>query len=58
MQDALCLVAYIEFIKGGETAFDKSKSCDKAESQTEFLVGVRMVFLRESQVLVRAGFRQ
>ena len=24
--------------------FDKLKSCNKAKSQTEFLVGVRMIF--------------
>ena len=42
----LCMfntVAYLEFTKGGPT-FDKLKSCNEAESQTEFVVGVRMFF--------------
>ena len=37
-------VAYLEFTKGGGPIFDKSKSCHKAESLTEILVGVRMIF--------------
>ena len=37
-------VAYLEFTKGGGPIFDKLKSCDKAESLTEILVGVRMIF--------------
>ena len=36
-------VAYLEFTKGGAT-FDKLKSCHKAESLTEILVGVRIIF--------------
>ena len=37
-------VAYLEFTKGGGATFDKLKSCHKAESLTEILVGVRMIF--------------
>ena len=37
-------MAYLKFIKGGGETVDKLKSCHKAESQTEFLVGVRMFF--------------
>ena len=29
---------------GGGATFDKLQSCNKAESQTEILVGVRMIF--------------
>ena len=45
-------MAYLEFMKAGGATFDKLKSCNKAESQTEFLVGVWMIFHRESQVMV------
>ena len=40
----ISLVAYLEFIKGGGATFDKLKRCNIAESHTEFVAGVRLVF--------------
>ena len=42
--EVLKSVAYLEFIKGGGATFDKLKRCNKAESLTEILVEVWMIF--------------